>query len=308
MADDDHDAQQRALAAFTLNARELLESAAPFKRVAYSFPGPVSLEQVSLGLAPRSLTLPCAHCKSDGTTWKFKARLQPNVETPSEVHALWIYKCSDCERHDKVFWVVARSTVDDLIFRPAVRGGSLAATTAGTFEKVVQWPRWTVRIPKGVEKALGARAELLAKAVHCLQEGYGIGAAAYLRRVVEDEARTIVDLVRDAAEQDGDSEAVENATRALAADSAADRLKIAAQHIPQTLRVDGQNPLEVLYGNLSGPLHSESEAEAVEVAGLLLGSLLFLFETLKSGVADKKAYAQKMRDAAKRLASAKGKK
>ncbi len=164
---------------------------------------------------------------------------------------------------------------------------------------------WTVRVPKRVEKAFGDKIALLQRGIHCLQEGYGIGAAAYRRRLVEDEARAIVELVRDAAVQDGDAEAARNAEEALKQDSAAQRLEIAAKRVPATLLVDGRNPLEVLYGNLSGPLHSETEEEAVAVATMLIGTLMFLFENLKQRIDEKKTIADTMRSASQRLADAK---
>jgi hypothetical protein len=92
----------------------------------------------------------------------------------------------------------------------------------------------------------------------------------------------------------------------LQQDSAARRLEIAAKRIPPSLRVDGRNPLEVLYGSLSGPLHSETEEEAVALASMLIEALLFVFEGLKQRVDDRQSFAETIRAASQRLASAKG--
>jgi len=262
-------------------------------------------------LAPKALSMPCT-CSAEPTTWKHQ---NVYVARPIgerirwENHTLWTYECSDCEGRSTIFWVAFRSKVNDTLLRAATRGGPIDATKGGTIENVIQWPRWTVLVPKRVEKAFRDKIVLLQHGIHCLKDGYGIGAAAYLRRLVEDEARAIVELVRDAAVQDGDAEAARNAEEALEQDSAAQRLEIAAKRVPASLLVDGRNPLEVLYGNLSGPLHSETEAEAVAVAvavaTMLIGTLMFLFENLKQRVDEKKTFADTMRSASQRLADAK---
>jgi hypothetical protein len=286
--------------------RALLENDPPFKRVPFELSEATELSRLD-ELAPKSLTLACS-CSPDPTTWKPPetfAREAVQDTSRWEAHRIWVYRCTDCEKRASVFWVAFRSTKNETLPGRVTQGGNRDATSAGTIEKVTQWPRWTVRIPKRVEKAFGEKVVLLQRAIHCLQEGYGIGAAAYLRRLVEDEARAIVELVRDAARLDGDQEALRNADEALSHESASKRLEIAAKRIPPSLRVDSGNPLEVLYGSLSGPLHSETEDEAVVVASMLVEALLFVFEGLKQRVDERQRFAETIRSASQRLAATK---
>src|SRR6266511_20809 len=261
------DAQALALFKVVSDLRGFLETEPPFKRLSFELPEMVALVDVG-DLAPKSISLPCPECQSRVTTWKrldSEYRNKMEIDNPWEEHPLWRYRCSDCGKREALFWIAVRSTKNVKMVKDQTE-----ATKAGSIEKVAQWPRWTPRIPKRVEKALGEKAELLLRGMHCLQDGYGIGAAAYLRRVVEDEARAIVELVREAAVLDNDEAAVQNADEALKQESARTRLELAAKRIPASLRVDGQNPLEVLYGNLSGPLHTETDEEGVEVATMLI--------------------------------------
>src|ERR1051325_7157563 len=51
--------------------------------------------------------------------------------------------------------------------------------------KVGQHPMWLPKIAKDIEGELGEDAELYQKALRNMNEGYGIGACAYLRRLIE---------------------------------------------------------------------------------------------------------------------------
>jgi hypothetical protein len=303
------DAQTLAIAKIRTAIRDLLENDPPFKRIEYALAEMETLNRLC-GLCPDAISLPCSACGGRVTTWRRRhdgSFPTMDIKNPGEVHPLYTYKCWDCTNRETMFWVAFRSTTRLTTLKTDSSGTSLQteSSTAGTIEKVAQWPRWTIRSPKRIEKVLGDKAELFRRGLHCLQDGYGIGAAAYLRRVVEDEAKAIVELVREAAVLDGDDEAVKNADEALKANLAADRLRIAKERIPPTMRVDGGNPLEVLYGNLSGPLHSESDEKGVAVASMLLEALWFLFESLKERVEEKKRYAKTIRAARERLAQVK---
>jgi hypothetical protein len=79
------------------------------------------------------------------------------------------------------------------------------------------------------------------------------------------------------AEADGDTVALDNLGTARDADTARHRIEIASQHVPTALKPGSREPLKVLYG----PLHSESEAQALQRATDVLDTIVFLFEEMK---------------------------
>ena len=78
-------------------------------------------------------------------------------------------RCTGCEReqaHEFVCWV----EVD---------------ANKKWARKVGQVPPWTKRLDTTFEKALGSDTQLYCRALDCISRAYGLGACAYLRRVVE---------------------------------------------------------------------------------------------------------------------------
>jgi hypothetical protein len=52
-------------------------------------------------------------------------------------------------------------------------------------QKAGQLPMWLPAIPKEIKDELGDDSEIYQKALRNMNEGYGIGACAYLRRLIE---------------------------------------------------------------------------------------------------------------------------
>ena len=127
---------------------------------------------------------------------------------------------------------------------------------ASTVKKVGQYPAWDIRGDKRVEKLLGNRAAFWRKGLICESQAYGIGAFSYYRRIVE---LIIDDLIRDLRESipfeelgqyEAGLEKVEKARQT------SEKIAIARELLPQSLRPNGENPLGRLYETLSEGLHS----------------------------------------------------
>lgn len=269
--------------------RELLEESPLLRRASRKLSHGVYVPALPHYI-PKSLTLPC-ECRDEPTTWKgtksttgrdfpFYRGGDQSVETQWDL----FYGCADCGKAYRAFWLSI--TVADV-------GNQTAKGIC--VRKLGQDPPWSMTIPRRLDKALGPNAELLKRGLTCLGQGYGIGAAAYFRRVVENEVDALLDLAEEAADLASDDAAKKAIAEARQSHNATERLKIAADVVPESLKPGGMNPLAVLYGHLSRPLHSASEDEALEDASEIFEALSYLFETLKVNLDRSRDFAANMR-------------
>lgn len=124
---------------------------------------------------PGTLSRDCRTCQKE-TTWKYGGNLVPTVGA----FKLLRYKCVNCEK-DSVYYLIVM-------------------VESGPSMKVGQFPMQSARVPNSIAKRLGDSAPLYRKALTCRNEGYGLAAVAYFRRVVEDKTNELIDVVADAAE------------------------------------------------------------------------------------------------------------
>lgn len=131
------------------------------------------------------------------------------------------------------------------------------------------------------------------------REGHGIGAAAYFRRVVENQWKDLVTKLRDAAKALGTPDAglkvFDKALGEQQFSTAVDMLKDAIP--PKLLILDGRNPQTLLYKPLSVQLHSLSDAECLQQAADIRLVLNELFDNIGRVMKDE----ADLRDAVNRL-------
>jgi hypothetical protein len=115
--------------------------------------------------------------------------------------------------------------------------------------KVGQSPRYEVQPPKRLGQALGANAVLYRKALTARHSGYGIGAVAYLRRIVEDTTDQLLTLLRAALEFEpgGGAAAIRRLDDAKRGRTFDDKVKLAGEVLPAHLRPGGVNPFGILH-------------------------------------------------------------
>ncbi len=202
------------------------------------------------------------HYKVGGST--SSSPMQPNV-----VDCLLKYKCRDCackkliavllEGHDNNFNAL----------------------------KFGEHPPFGEMLPGRLISLIGPDRDLFLKGQRCERQGLGIGAYAYYRRVVENQWDRLIARIETAAER---LRAPERVTQAIAKakgkwrfGDAVDSLKDA---IPDQLRIDGHNPLILLYRPLSLGLHELSEEECLEQAHSIRLVLAKLAENMAAALAD----------------------
>ena len=164
--------------------------------------------------------------------------------------------------------------------------------------KVGQRPPQSIEIPKDVATALDSAedSELLKKAKIAMGQGFGIGACAYLRRVLEHQVDPILRLVLEARENEGaPDEDLARMRKTVEGKVGDDKMKLAYQHAPRSLVVDGINPLKLLHDFLSEGIHALPEGEAAQQAERIHTALVFTVRALGRAAAERKAFAASMR-------------
>jgi hypothetical protein len=170
--------------------------------------------------------------------------------------------------------------------------------------KVGQRPPMSVDIPRDLATALGPDdSALFRKAKVTLAQGYGIGACAYLRRMLEHQVNPILSLVLEARRYEGAPEEELAKIRKTVEGKAGDeKMRLAYQHAPRSLVVEGSNPLKLLYEFLSVAIHTLPEDEAAKMARAIDAALVITLRELGRAKAEREAYTRAIRDLGKQPA------
>jgi hypothetical protein len=194
----------------------------------------------------------------DGVRW---CNPGGNVEC-SQHRTLFIqYTCRDCGRWSKTFALI----LDPEKLDP----DSDVKPTVLTAIKLGEYPPFGSHLAKRLQDLLSKTdLELYRKGLRTEREGHGIGAAAYFRRVVDNQWKALVKKLRDAAEKLGTPrEKLKVFEEALAQPQFSTAVDMLKDAIPAKLLIlDGRNPLTLLYRPLSVQIHHLSDEQCLQQA------------------------------------------
>jgi hypothetical protein len=156
--------------------------------------------------------------------------------------------------------------------------------------KIGQDPKLEVVIPKDFEKALGARGDLYRKGMTSRHNGYGIGSLTYLRRLIEETTDEMLSLLEGVLEAENADAALLDLREAREGKSFEDKVKRAAEILPQSLRPGGVNPFGDLYSLLSIGLHGWSDEECCDIVDGMDTALKHIYKRLKTHAEEVKAF------------------
>jgi hypothetical protein len=182
------------------------------------------------------------------------------------------YICSNCRRSEKVFSLAAQHDSGD---------------ETGACQKFGEQPQYGPPTSARLITLIGPDRELFLKGRRCENQGLGIGAFVYYRRVVEGQKNRILDEVIKVATKVG---AAPDQIRTLGAAKAETQFSKAMANVkdalPQSLLVSGHNPLTLLHSALSDGLHMRSDQHCLEVASSIRIVLAELSERLAQALKD----------------------
>jgi hypothetical protein len=188
-------------------------------------------------------------------------------------HFFLVYTCRNCRKHKKTFAVIAASQANNALGGTAVKLGEL--------------PAFGPPVPPRVIALIGPDRDLFLRGRRAENQGLGVGAFAYYRRVVENQKNRLIGEIAKAAKRLGASPEVlnqfETAIKETQFSKAVDDIRTA---IPQALLIDNHNPLMLLHRALSDGLHDRTDEECLELATGIRVVLTELSERISQALKD----------------------
>jgi hypothetical protein len=189
----------------------------------------------------------------------------------------YYFRCTGCQQKENRFWVEIN-------------------VEQGWLWKVGQAPIWLPPIPKDIEKELGEDAELYKRALRCMNESYGIGACAYLRRLLENQINPLLKLLYEIkAEEGANKEDLQKITDVMKSKDFTSKTEFASQFAPKFILVEGFNPFKLIHDNLSVGLHQLDEETCMIYATEISETLVYIIRGLKKHQQEKREYIERLK-------------
>jgi hypothetical protein len=195
------------------------------------------------------------HCTSEPCNGLRFFRFQGEAPQLKENRFVYLrYICSNCRENAKVFSVGAQAERGD-------------GSGAGRCFKFGEAPPFGPPTPARLIRLFGSDRDLFLKGRRCENQGLGIGAFTYYRRVVENHKNQILAEVIRVSQKVGAPEPMlkllEAAKTEVQFSKALESVKDA---IPQALLINGHNPLTLLHKALSVGVHEQTDERCLELA------------------------------------------
>jgi hypothetical protein len=183
------------------------------------------------------------------------------------------YTCRNCQKASKVFAVGAHRPKGDSEDGVAVKFGEL--------------PEFGPPVPSRVISLIGPDRDMFLRGRRSENQGLGIGAFGYYRRVVENQkGRLIGEIAKVAARLGASPESMALLAKAEQENQFSRAVDSVKSAIPQALLIDGHNPLLLLHNALSKGLHAKTDEECLELATSIRVVLTELAERMSLALKD----------------------
>jgi hypothetical protein len=165
-------------------------------------------------------------------------------------------------------------------------------------KKVGQYPPVSIRASKVVEKYLTKdNFELYKKALYLISLGYGVGAFAYFRRIIETEIIQIITLLSEGSFEGAEEIKKQLEEKKQGKITMQKLLDSLTEHLPPALLEIGDNPVRILFNYSSNALHGYSEEKCIETSKNIDLILKWTFQKIK----EEKSTISEIRNAIKTL-------
>ena len=192
------------------------------------------------------------------------------------VNAFLTYRCWNCQKVEKLFSVSVRMDSHQKSY-----------LQTGDALKLGEQPPFGPPTPARLIKLIGPDRDAFLKGRRCENQGLGIGAFVYYRRVVENQRSRILGEILQVAERVGAKpEAIETLKKAAAETQFSKAIDLAKSAIPESLLINGHNPLALLHSALSEGVHELTDDECLTIAGSIRVILAELSERLGQALKD----------------------
>lgn len=190
-----------------------------------------------------------------------------------EVSLHLTYRCANCRESLKIFSLRVCLTDNRKM--------------TGNAYKLGEYPVYGPPTPARLIKMIGPDREIFLKGRRCENQGLGIGAFVYYRRVVENQKTRILDeIIKVASRVGATQESLEKLNAAKQETQFSKALASVRDAIPQSLLINGQNPLTLLHSALSDGLHDRTDEDCLGIAQAVRIVLAELSERLSQALKD----------------------
>jgi hypothetical protein len=243
---------------------------------------------------PESITRMCASatCKRE-TTWLQRDNTGCPIDVTPQIQVDAAgFVCGLCRSNSLI------------VFYEKLEWGSEHPDNASTWHhaavrKIGQVPPPTITIPADIETQLGTSAEYYKKALVSRESSYGIGAMAYLRRVVDEKTDKLIDVMIELAQTfDVPEPEIEKLKDVKTEVQYEEKLRVAAELIPSALRPGGVNPLGQLYKHTSVGLHGRTDEECISIFDDLKADFEYVFRNLHLQAKERREFAKRVQERA----------
>jgi len=251
---------------------EFFESYPPNRIIQVSNLGKYERRLSTEGLVTPDIQL---HCENDACNGVRYFRCENNgtaLSTASFRFQFLTYRCRNCQRTTKTFAVAAHLAENE---------------KDGEIFKFGEWPPFGPPTPARMIKLTGPDRELFLTGRRSENQGMGIGAFVYYRRVVENQKNRIFDEIIRVSEKLGATpESIDKLKSAKEETQFSKAVESVKHAIPQSLLINGHNPLSLLHSALSEGLHAQTDDECLELATSIRVVLSELAERLGQALKD----------------------
>lgn len=237
------------------------------------------LPEYAYQLYPDTLLIDCIICKANRPfQYQSKGVRLPTPEKPTLKNGKFSleYQCTGCKQQRFWFWIEV-------------------STEPKWIRKIGQVPPWSIKTDKNLEKLVSAHQEHYRKGLICESQGYGIGAYAYYRRIVEeiiDELLESIESLIEPSEKENYLNSLEEMKKTIVAK---EKIALVKDLLPSILRPEGFNPLSILHSSLSDGIHNESDEKCLEFAQHIREVLVFLTTQIAIHRESSKLFTESMR-------------
>ncbi len=169
----------------------------------------------------------------------------------------------------------------------AYRTRLLPNVTTGNFEKFGESPPFGPHTPSKLIRLFDKERDYYLKGRRSENQGLGIAAFAYYRRVIENQKNRIFDEIIRVSEKLGAEKVLIEELNAAKNEIQFSKAVNTIKHgIPQALLINGHNPIILLHSALSEGLHAQTDEECLELATSIRIVLTDLVERLDSAIKD----------------------
>lgn len=207
------------------------------------------------------------HCTNESCNglrfFRFTGKEKPELPTADFDFIYVTYRCNNCLKEEKTYALAVK--LDNV------------NQSAGECYKFGELPNFGPPTPAKLIKLIGPDREIFLKGRRCENQGLGIGAFIYYRRVVENQKNRIISEIIKVSEKIGSpTENIEILKSALSETQFSKALDNAKDAIPESLLINGHSPLLLLHSALSEGVHALSDEQCLEIASsirVVLGEL-----------------------------------